>query len=48
MIFSVISKIKDSFGTHATEQVENREVGQKTVTLLIDLPVGPTQLKVES
>ena len=33
MIFSVISKIKDGFGTHATEQVENREVGQKTVTL---------------
>lgn len=36
----MISKIKDGLGSHATEQVENRKVGQKTMTRLIDLPVG--------
>ena len=30
-------KIEDAFGTHVEQEVEDAQVGQETVTLLIDL-----------
>ena len=33
-------KIEGCFGAHAEKKIENAKVGQKSMTLLIDLPIG--------
>ena len=33
-------KVERCFGAHAEKKVKNAEVGQESMTLLIDLPIG--------
>ena len=35
-------KVEGCFGAHAEKKIENAEVGQESMTLLIDLPIGFT------
>ena len=33
-------KVEGCFGAHAEKKIKNAEVGQESMTLLIDLPIG--------
>ena len=33
-------KVEGCFGAHAEKKIKNAEVGQESVTLLVDLPIG--------